>query len=271
MKEGRHRGISQNNTWLMVHSGMVYLFLYLPILILILFSFNRSRQTAHWKGFTWDWYTKLWENEALMNAIGNSLTIAFVTCLVATVFGTLLALAMQRHAFRGKAATQSLIYAPLVTPEVVLGAALVMTFGLIQFQLGLTTVILAHIGFSITYVVIVIRARLEGFDHSMEEAARDLGAGSFQTFTRVTLPLIFPGVLSAALIVFTISLDDYVITSFVAGVGSTTLPLQIYSMIKVGVTPEVNAISSLLLVFTVILIVTAEWLQRPMRNRWQGR
>jgi len=162
-----------------------------------------------------------------------------------------------RYDFQGKRGTRMLLYLPVIIPEVALGAALLTFFGVVEMRLSLWTVVIAHVVFSVSYVAIVVRARLSGLDPSLEEAARDLGAGPFETFRRVTLPLILPGIAASALLVFTLSIDDYVVTSFVAGVGSTTLPLHIYSMLKVGVTPEVNAVSTLLFAVTVVLIVLA--------------
>jgi spermidine/putrescine transport system permease protein len=241
----------------------VYAFLYAPIAILVVFSFNRGKQTAVWEGGTLEWYRSLAANELIRTAVRNSLIVGLASTAAATVIGTLVALALGRYAFRGAGFTRNLLYLPIIIPEIVVGAALVTFFGVAAFRLSLWTVVLAHIGFCISYVAIVVRARLSGFDRSLEEAALDLGARPLQTFWRVTLPLIAPGIVAGALLSFTLSIDDYVITSFVAGVGATTLPLQIYSMLKVGVTPEVNAVSTLLLAATVILIVIAQRLQRP--------
>ena len=239
-------------TWL------VYAFLYAPIAVLVVFSFNAERQTAVWRGFTLDWYHVLLRDAAIGNAVANSLIVAAAATVIATVIGTMAGLAMARHEFPGKRATQSLLYLPVIVPEIVVGAALVSLFGFIAMRLSLTTVILAHVAFSISYVALVVRARLAGFDRSLEEAAMDLGANRWQTFWRVTLPLITPGVMAGALLVFTLSIDDYIITSFVAGPGATTLPLQIYSMVKTGITPEINAVSTLLLAVTVALIAVAQ-------------
>ena len=249
--------------WLRLHTGLVYAFLYAPIAILVLFSFNRGSQTAVWQGFTLEWYRSLAGNSLILTAVRNSLIVGVAATAVATVFGTLAALALGRHEFRGKGFTRNLLYLPIIIPEIVVGAALVTFFGVVGLRLSLTTVVIAHVVFSVSYVAIVVRARLSGFDRSLEEAALDLGARPLQTFFRVTLPLILPGIVSGALLVFTVSIDDYVITSFVAGVGATTLPLQIYSMLKVGVTPEVNAVSTLLLVLTIFLIAVAQRLQQP--------
>jgi spermidine/putrescine transport system permease protein len=256
------RPVSWERRLLAAHSLLVYLFLYVPILILILYSFNRSKQTAAWEGFTFDWYVRLFQNELILRAVKNSLIVAVSTTIVATIIGTLAALALARGSFRGKGATQAALYLPIIIPEIVIGAALVTFFGVAEMRLSLTTVVIAHVAFCISYVAIVVRARLAGFDRSLEEAANDLGAGPWDTFRRVTLPIILPGIIAGALLVFTISIDDYVITSFVAGVGATTLPIQIYSMLKVGVTPEVNAVSTLLLLVTVVLIVVAQRLQQ---------
>jgi spermidine/putrescine transport system permease protein len=244
---------------LAAHTTLVYLFLYVPVAILVAFSFNASRQTAFWAGFTLDWYRQLLDDPSLFQAVRTSLVVAAATTAAAVLLGTPAALALARHGFRGKRATQALLYLPVIIPEVVLGAALVTFFGTIGMQLSIATVVIAHVVFSVPYVAIVVRARLAGLDPALEEAARDLGAGPFETFRRVTLPLAAPGIVAAALLVFTLSIDDYVITSFVAGVGATTLPLYIYSMLKVGVTPEVNAVSTLLLAGTIAPIVIAQY------------
>ena len=248
--------------FLAAHSWLVYFFLYAPIVVLIVLSFNEGRHAANWEGFSFRWYAKLIENKLLIKSVKNSLLIAGATTVLSTIVGTLAALALARFSFRGKSGTQALLFLPIIIPEIVLGAALVTFFGTIEMRLSIWTVILAHMVFTVSYVAIVVRARLSGFDRSLEEAAMDLGAGPLETFFRVTFPLILPGVVAGALLVFTLSIDDYVITSFVAGVGSTTLPLQIYSMIKVGVTPEVNAVSTLLLLMTIIMIVFAQRLQQ---------
>ena len=242
---------------LAAHTALVYLFLYAPIAILVVFSFNAARQTAFWQGFTLDWYRRLLDDGLLLRAVRNSLEVAGITTAAAVLLGTPAALALARPTFRGKGATQTLLYLPVIIPEVVLGAALVPFFGAVELRLSLATVVIAHAVFSVSYMALVVRARLAGLDPALEEAARDLGANPFETFRRVTLPLALPGIVASALLVFTLSIDDYVITSFVAGVGATTLPLHIYSMLKVGVTPEVNAVSTLLLAVTIVLIVAA--------------
>jgi spermidine/putrescine transport system permease protein len=245
---------------LAVHTVAVYLFLYLPIGVLGAFSFNSGRQTAVWEGFTLAWYGQLLRDERLLWAVRNSLVVATLATVLATMAGTMAALALDRPRLPGRAATRTLLLLPVILPEVVLGAALLTLFGAVRLRLSLTTVLAAHVVFSISYVAVVVRARLAGLDPALAEAARDLGAGGWEAFRRVTLPLALPGIAAGALLAFTLSIDDYVITSFVAGVGATTLPLHIYSMLKVGVTPEVNAISAALLVVTAALIAAAHWL-----------
>jgi len=248
---------------LALHSGIVYVFLYGPILLLVALSFNRSPLSARWAGFTLDWYGKLLRDTEMIAAAQRSLIVAVGVTMIATVLGTAAALALARPAVPARAATNALLYLPIVIPEIVIGCALLTFFSVTRWELSLWTVGAAHVSFSLSYVAIVVRARMAGFDRSLEEAAMDLGASPAATFWRVTLPLIFPGVIAAALLVFTLSIDDYVITSFVAGTDSTTLPLKIASMVKTGLTPEVNAVSTLLLGLTMILVWIAQRLLRP--------
>lgn len=243
---------------LIAHSGLVYLFLYAPIAVLAVFSFNASRQTASWEGATLAWYGQATRDALLGRAVGNSLAVAAIATAAATALGTAAALGLARARAGARRLTWALLLLPVVIPEVVLGAALLSFFGALGLRLSLATVVAAHVVFSVSYAAFVVAARLAGLDPALTEAAADLGAGPWETFRRVTLPLALPGILAAALLVFTLSIDDYVVTSFVAGVGSTTLPLHIYSMLKVGVTPEINAISTLLLAGTVMLIAAAQ-------------
>jgi spermidine/putrescine transport system permease protein len=248
-------------------SLLVYLFLYAPLFVLVAFSFNRERLTAQWRGFTLDWYVRLLDNTQVLTALRNSLVVAGVATLLAVAIGTAAALAFHRHRFRRQAALDGLLTLPIVIPEIVMAASLLLLFAGIGLRLGFLSVVLAHVAFSVSYAVVVVRARLAGFDRSLEEAAMDLGAGPWRTFLRVTLPGIAPGVLAAALLVFALSIDDYVITSFVAGVGSTTLPLQIYSMVRSGISPEINAVSTVLLVATALLLFAAWRLEQGDRPR----
>jgi spermidine/putrescine transport system permease protein len=234
---------------------LMYAFLYLPILTLIIFSFNNSRVGVVWKGFTFNWYRKLFQDTSIMIALENSLIIAVATTVVATVIGTMAALAMHKYHFRGKLLWNSLVYMPVIIPEIVVGVSLLSFFAFLKIALGIGTITIAHIAFCVSYVVIVVRARLHGFDQSLEEASMDLGANKYKTFFYVTLPLIAPGIISAALLCFTLSIDDFVITFFTQGPNSTTLPVKIYSMVKFGVTPVINAVSTLFLIVTAIAVI----------------
>lgn len=234
-----------------------YAFLYAPIAVLAALSFNRSRLSAEWGGFTLDWYLKAAANPLVLGSLRNSLVVALATTLVATTAATAAALAFNRHRFRRRGLIEGLITIPTVAPEIVLAASMLLLFAAIGLRLGFLTVILAHVGFTVSYAFVVVKARLAGFDGSLEEAAADLGAGPVRTFFRVTLPAILPAVMAAALLVFALSIDDYVVTSFVAGVGATTLPLQIYSMVKSGISPEINAVSTVLLVATGLVLLAA--------------
>ncbi len=255
---------------LATHTAAVYLFLYTPIAVLVAFSFNRARQTAAWEGFTLSWYGEMLRDDRLLGAVRNSLLIAGLATALATVIGTMAALAFTPAGSRpprGRGPTEVLLLLPVILPEVVLGAALLTLFGAWRMRLSLATVLIAHVVFSISYVALVVRARLAGLDPALAEAARDLGACAWEVFRRVTLPLALPGIAAGALLVFTLSIDDYVVTSFVAGAGATTLPLHIYSLLKAGVTPEVNAISAALLAVTVALIAVAHRLLRHDAGR----
>ncbi|MBZ5516832.1 MAG: extracellular solute-binding protein, partial [Acidobacteriia bacterium] len=243
-------------------SAFVYFFLYAPIAVLVIFSFNSSRLSARWLGFTTEWYAALWRNEQIFRSLLNSLIVALAVTLVCVVAGTLAALVSARPRLRGRVWLDGLVYLPLVIPEIVIAVALVVFFSLSHLDLSIWTIIIAHITFCISYVIIVVGARLGGMDRSLQEAALDLGANEWTAFRRVTLPLAAPGILSAALLVFTTSFDDYLITSFVSGVSSTTLPLQIYSQLKRGITPEINAISTAILLATVPLVYIAQRLER---------
>jgi spermidine/putrescine transport system permease protein len=231
-----------------------YAFLYVPLLIVVIYSFNDSRLNAEWVGFTFDWYDKLFHNQDMLVAAGNSLLIGLTASAVATVLGTMAGVAMYRYRAR---LLSILVLAPIAIPEILMGVSLLIFFVLLNLTLGLVSVALAHIAFCIGFVAIVVRARLAGMDESLTEAARDCGASPWNAFRYVTLPLIMPGVIAGALMAFTLSIDDFVITFFTAGAGTVTLPLQIYSMIKIAVTPEVNAVSTLLMLLTLLLIVVA--------------
>jgi spermidine/putrescine transport system permease protein len=246
--------VRKRSYWLWGATIAAYSFLYVPLIIVVVYSFNDSRLNAEWVGFTLDWYRKLAGNDEMLTAAGNSLLIGLTASLVATVLGTMAGVAMHRYKLK---LLPVLVLAPIAIPEILMGVSLLIFFVLLNFTLGLLSVALAHIAFCIGFVAIVVRARLSGMDESLTEAARDCGASPWQSFRYVTLPLIMPGVIAGALMAFTLSIDDFVITFFTAGAGTVTLPLQIYSMIKVAVTPEVNAVSTLLMFLTLVLIVIA--------------
>ena len=245
-----------------------YAFLYVPLTIVVLFSFNDSKLSAEWVAFTWNWYQTLFADDAMLRAARNSLFIAVTASLAATVLGTMAGIAM--HRYRPKL-LPFMVLTPVAMPEILLGVSLLVFFISVfgEQALSLATVIVAHTTFCIGFVAIIVRARLAGMDESIFEAARDLGATPWQTFRLVTLPLIMPGVIAGTLMSFTLSIDDFVITFFTTGVGVSTLPLQIYTMIKVAVTPEVNAVSTLLMVLTLTMIVVASRLA-PDALRGQG-
>lgn len=236
----------------------VYAFLYLPLAVVVIFSFNDSLLNAEWVGFTTRWYGQLFEDTEMLRAAANSLFIALAAATLATVLGSMAGIALQRWRSGFLRALPFLVLAPVAMPEILLGVSLLLFFRqVLDLTLGLVSILIAHITFSIGFVAIIVRVRLAGLDESLFEAARDLGASPWQTFRWVTLPLILPGILAGFLMSFTLSIDDFVITFFVAGVGVTTLPLQIYSMIKVAVSPEVNAVSTLLMALTLTLIALA--------------
>ena len=241
--------------WLWAASLTVYAFLYVPLAVVVLFSFNDSVLNAEWVGFTTRWYAKLVADDDMLRAAGNSLLIALVSSSAATALGAMAGLAMHRYRPRW---LPFLVLTPVAMPEILLGVSLLLFFRqVLDLSLGLLSILVAHITFSIGFVAVIVRARLAGMDESIFEAARDLGATPWATFRRVTFPLILPALLAGFLMAFTLSIDDFVITFFVAGVGVNTLPLQIYSMIKVAVTPEVNAVSTLLMALTLTLIFVA--------------
>jgi ABC-type spermidine/putrescine transport system permease subunit II len=258
------------NPFLTGFAFAVYAFLFSPIVILILFSFNDSKRNFAWRGFTLKWYPELFGNDALLSALGVTLQVAFISVIVTTMLGTLLGLGLARiRSSRAAGASEALILLPMVTPEVVMGISLLLFFALLFGANGsILQIATAHIAFSISYVAIIVRSRAVSLDPRMEEAARDLGASPRAAFLHVTLPLIAPAVLAGGLIAFALSFDDLIITSFNAGVGSSTLPLYIYSRIRFGVTPEINAISTIVVVTTAIVILASTWVtSRRARRR----
>lgn len=286
--------------WLIaLQTALGFIFLYAPIIILIIFSFNDSDSSAVWRGFTLDWYKSLLQGGGVLGLGGvaeegssfqaagilfslrNSLIVAVFSTIISTVLGTAIALGMERFNFRTRRILDVLLYLPIVIPEITQGISMAIFFNLLfglldslgisgflqdnfdfRPNLGFGTIIISHVAFSISFVAVVVRARLAGMDTSLEEAAYDSGANEWQTFRRIVLPLIMPGVIGGALLAFTLSLDDFVITFFTSGIGTSTLPLFVYGMIKFTVTPAINAISTLMLIFSMILVTFAMSLQR---------
>ena len=247
--------------FLSLYSFIIYSVIYIPIIILIVFSFNDSKINAMWQGFTFKWYLELFNNSDIVTAMTNSLMVAFASALISTAIGTLAAVGMYRYKFKGKTVLDGLLYVPIIIPEIVMGIALLMFFSQLKIPTGALTLILAHTTFSVSYVVIVVRSKLEGFDPSLEEAAMDLGAKPFETFYKITLPMIAPGILAGSLLAFTLSMDDVIVSFFVSGPGFTTLPLKIFSMVKFGVSPEINALSTIMLIITLSIALLSEKLR----------
>lgn len=274
------RHIGRTGLWTITLGSLA--FLYLPIAILVVYSFNASRMNAVWRGFTLDWYRSLFAgvtesgvdvtNAQIWDAVWNSLWVGGISTVVATVLGTLVALALERFRFKGRNVLEGLLFLPIIIPDITMGISLLVLFSLlfqlvqtvtgVRLVLDLNTVIIGHITFNISYVAVTVRSRIAELDPALEEAAMDLGANELRTFWRVTLPLIFPGILSGALLAFTLSLDDFVITFFTAGVGATTLPVFVYGMIKLAVTPAINAISTLMLLASLLIVILSLALQR---------
>jgi spermidine/putrescine transport system permease protein len=248
-----------------LHALLVYLFLYVPVFILVALSFNDSRYAIVWQGFTTRWYRDLLTGEAIgrvdpnvaWTALQHSIEIAIVTVLVSVVFGTMLALALDRYEFPGKQLFQGVVYMPLIIPSIVMGISLLIFFNMAGLSQGIGTAIIGHIAFDISYVTVIVLARLQNFDRTMEEAAMDLGASEFETFRWVTYPLIKPGIIAGALLGFALSFDDFVVTFFIIG-NQTTLPIFFFSMVRQGISPGVNVVATIILFITFAFILLAQ-------------
>jgi len=250
---------------LAAQTGLVYLFLYVPIAIMIALSFNDSRSAIVWKGFTTKWYGALFSGEAIARvdpgqawiALQNSLFIAIVTVIISVTFGTMLALALDRYVFTGRNLLQGVVYMPLIIPSIVMGISLLLFFNIIGLTQGVWTAIIGHVAFDISYVTVIVLARLQSFDRTLEEAAQDLGASELETFRWVTMPLIKPGIIAGALLGFAMSFDDFVVTFFIIG-NQNTLPIFFFGMVRQGISPGVNVIATLILVGTLLVIALAQ-------------
>lgn len=254
-----------------LYACLIYLLLYLPIIVVIWFSFNTSKLNVTFDGFTLEWYVKMWSNKGLMDAFKNSMILALVTTLASVFVGTLASVGMYRYSFKGKGIIDSLLYIPIVIPELILGLALLLFFNFFKIELGMLTLIIAHVTFSLPFVVITVRSRMAGFDRSVEEAAMDLGASSFRTFYKVTLPIIAPGVMSGAMLALTLSLDDVIVSFFTTGSKSMTLPVKIYGMVRTGVSPDVNALSTLMILGTVLIMMLMNLFNKRAEERIKGK
>ncbi len=253
-------------------SAFLYVFLYAPIVVVIVYSFNASRYGGPWRGFTTHWYPSLFDNPDKLNAAKNTAILAFISTGIATVLGTMLGYGLSRYRFPGKKLFSFLMYIPVVIPDIVMAVAMLTFFALVHesvgiFPLGMATMVLAHVTFQIPFVAIVVRSRLVGMDPAIEEAAHDLGATSWQTFWHVTFPMIVPAVVAGGMLAFTLSLDDFVVSFFTTGPGSTTLPILIYSSVKRGITPDINALSTLIVLVSILGTVAVTLLQRPRRTQ----
>ena len=261
--------------WLKALFVVVLILLYAPVVTLIAFSFNTDRRNVVWRGFTFDNYAKAWNNTALIEAFTNSLVIAVVTTVIATIIGSMVALLLWRFRFPGKPAYEGFMALPIVIPEICMGVSLLVFFAryvgweslsVLPWPLNLSSIIIAHVAFCFPFVAIVVRARMAGFNRELEEASKDLGASEWQTFWNVIYPFMQPGVVAGALLAFTLSLDDFVITFFTSGPDTVTFPVKVYSLVRRGVSPEINAISTALIVITVVATVVAMKLQAPERQ-----
>ncbi len=248
----------RSNMGLKLHLVLFYTFLYVPILVLMVLSFNRAGLPTVWTGFSLEWYGKLFTADPILSAARNTLIVALISTVLATIIGTLLAVGVETR--RNSSVLDAVLFAPMIIPDIVLAIALLSFFTLLNMTLGLHSIILSHVVFNIAFVVAVVRTRMRNFDHSILEASADLGASEFTTFRRILLPAIAPGVIAGALLSFTLSVDEFIIAFFTAGAGqsSTTLPMQIYAMIRFGVTPEINAMATIVMFVSFTLVFFAQ-------------
>jgi spermidine/putrescine transport system permease protein len=264
-----------NRLWLKLLFGGILFMLYVPIITLIAFSFNTDKRGIVWRGFTFDNYVKAWNNDALQEALINSLAIAFIATIISTILGALSALLLWRFRFPGKGVYEGFMALPIVIPEICMGVSLLLFFintGMMELSINLVwpfnllNIIIAHVAFCFPFVAVVVRSRLVGFNRQLEEASKDLGASEWQTFWSIIVPFMMPGLVAGALLAFTLSLDDFVITFFTSGPETVTFPVKVYSLVRRGVSPEINAASTVLIVITVVATVLAMKLQAPPKS-----
>lgn len=245
---------------------LIFAFLYIPIIVIVIYSFNASKSNAVWTGFTFDWYTKLINDDDVLSAIQNSLIVAFFSTALSSIIGTIGAVGLHKYKFKGKGVVNLLLYIPIVIPEIIMGISLLVYFSMFQMNFGIFTLVLAHTTFCMPFVLINVKARLAGFDSSIEEAAMDLGANEFTVFRTITLPIIFPAVISGAMLAFALSLDDVIINFFVGGPESTTLPIKIFSMLRFGLSGEINAICTVMLVITFLVLIVSQTIKLKVQK-----
>jgi spermidine/putrescine transport system permease protein len=264
-----------NRLWLKILFVFTIITLYVPILTLVAFSFNTDRRGVIWRGFTLDNYVKAWNNRELQQALINSITIAALATVISTIIGAMLALMLWRFRFPGKSAYEGFMALPIVIPEICMGVALALFFansGMMEgvvplpWPINLSNIIISHVAFCFPFVAIVVRSRLVGFNRQLEEASKDLGASEWQTFWNILVPFMMPGLVAGALLAFTLSLDDFVITFFTSGPDTVTFPVKVYSLVRRGVSPEINAASTVLIVITIVATIAAMKLQAPAKR-----
>lgn len=244
----------------------IFAFLYIPIIIIVVYSFNLSKNNAVWTGFTIDWYDKLVNDDNVLSAVKNSLIIAFLSTMVSSIIGTISAIGLHKYKFKGKSAVNLLLLIPIVIPEIVMGIALLLYFSILQINFGIVTLVLSHTTFCIPFVLINVKARLADFDSSIEEAAMDLGANDFIVFKSITMPIILPSVISGGMLAFALSLDDIIINFFVSGPESTTLPIKIFSMLRFGLSGEINALCTIMLIITFLVLIISQTIKVSLKK-----
>ena len=257
-------------SWQVIFTVLMFLFMYLPIIVLTFYSFNKSKYSAGWEGFTLQWYVKLFQDSRILTALQNSLTVAFLAVAVSAVIGTLMAVGLAKYKFRGKSLYLGISYLPLIIPDIAIAVATLVFLAALAIRLSLWTIIAAHIVFCLAYVGLVVSTRLANLDPNLEEAALDLGATPVEAFMKVLLPQLLPGIMSGCLLAFVLSMDDFLISSFTSGSGATTLPMEIFSRIRTGVKPDINALSVILIIASGGIAIAGEFLRNRSENKNQG-
>ena len=269
-RERKHK-VKKGLSWFGM--GIFYFILYVPIVIMVIYSFNEQKQNMIWTGFTTQWYFQLLQDQELLKIVANTLIVSVVSTILSTIIGTMAAYGITRYKFKGKSILMNILYIPIVIPEIVMGVSLLMIFMLINFPLGLVTMILAHVTFSAPFVAITVRGRIGDMGVVEEEASMDLGANRRTTFFKVTLPMMMPAIVSGAFMAFTLSFDDLVVSTFVSGANSTTLPIKVQSMMKTGVTPEINALSTIIFAILITLCLLGKlvgWLMKKRSDKLEA-